>query len=498
MKIFNAEQIKRCDEFTVKSQSTTSIELMECAAVACAEWLLKNFDPEQKNYIFCGKGNNGGDGFAIARILYQKGRDVSIFIDGENAEYSDDAQVNFTRIKEFSGIDILDFQKAEVTNFDQEGVIIDALLGTGISREVEGHFAKLISFLNGLQLHKVSIDIPSGLFCDKICEENSVIFNADETLSFQFWKKTFLHPETGKFCGKINVQNIGLSDEFIRDEHSSEFIIDQEMIRKIYQPRNAFSHKGDFGKATVIGGSYGKIGAIVLSTKAALRTGSGLTYVLTPNCGYEIVQATCPEAMFISGGEKEISKIEAPEDARIGIGPGLGQNEETKNALIHFLKSQKNPLVMDADALNIISENPEFFQFIPQNSIITPHPKEFERLFGKSKNSFEQLEIAKKYASQLGIYIILKGHHTQIITPEKDVFYNTTGNAGMAKGGSGDVLLGIITSLLAQHYSALDACLFGVWLHGKAGDSAAEKFSQESMLPSDLVDELGSVFKSIT
>ena len=412
-------------------------------------------------------------------------------------DLSPDAEINFKRTKDISGIEFLDFREVKKFQFEKESVIIDALFGTGLNKAIEGKSAELIKELNELKFPKISIDIPSGLFADEVSDKNSVVFKADETLSFQFWKKAFLHAETGQFCGKINILDIGLSSEFIENEISDSFVIDEGLVRGIYRPRQEFSHKGNFGKTVIAAGSSGKMGAAVLATQAALKSGSGLTFTLAPQCGYEILQTACPEAMFLEGGQDFISSFDVDEDHTIGIGPGLGTALETQNAFLTFLKTCTKPLVLDADAINILAKNPEKLKLIPKNSVITPHPKEFARLFGKTENSFERLKLAKEKATELEIYIILKDHHTQIITPEGNVFYNLTGNSGMAKGGSGDVLLGIVTSLLAQNYSVQDAALFGVWLHGKAGDFAAEKHSKEAMLASDLIREIGNVFKCL-
>ncbi|MFY7815134.1 MAG: NAD(P)H-hydrate dehydratase, partial [Chryseobacterium taeanense] len=276
-----------------------------------------------------------------------------------------------------------------------------------------------------------------------------------------------------------------------------DFVVDDEIVKKIFKVRNEFSHKGTYGKATIAGGSYGKIGAAVLSTRAALRTGAGLTFVLAPKCGYEILQTSDPEAMFIEGGADYIDRFEIDETSVCGIGPGLGTHKKTSESLLKFLKNYSKPLILDADALNILAENPENLLLIPEKSIITPHPKEFERLFGKTDNSFERTTLAKKKALELQIYIVLKDHHTQIITPEGKVFYNITGNSGLAKGGSGDILTGIITSLLAQHYSEEQAAVLGVWFHGKAAELASERYSKESMLPTDVIAEFGNVFAEL-
>lgn len=494
MKIFNIRQIRNCDEYTITHESISSLQLMERAAKTCTDWIsvhLKNF---HQFYIFCGNGNNGGDGFAIARMLYLKGNDVTVFVDKLNPNFSKDAQENYTKIKELSGISILDFNEIVTINFPENSLIIDAVFGSGLNRKIEGKIEKLIQFLNQIKCKKIAIDIPSGLFADENLPENSPVFFADETLTFQFWKKSFLHPETGVYCGKVHVLDIGLSPKFIEETTTLDFTIDEDFISEIYKPRKSFSHKGNYGKACIVAGSFGKIGAAVLATKSALRAGSGLTYILAPRCGYEILQTTCPEAMFLYGGEDFITRLETEKEFVCGIGPGLGTDSETEEVFLEFLKNHQKPLVLDADALNIIAKN-KAETLIPENSIITPHPKEFERLFGKTENSFERLNLAKEKASELKIFIVLKDHHTQIVTPNGNVFYNVTGNSGMAKGGSGDVLMGIITALLAQNYNPEEAAVFGVWLHGKAGDFAAEKHSHEAMLPSDLTEEIGNVFK---
>ena len=494
MKIFTRSQIEKWDEFTVKNDGISSLELMERAADSCAKWFVQNYFEINSFAIFCGQGNNGGDGFVIARLLYKKGFEVILFAD-QTQEYSENAAINFKKCQDISGLEILSYENVINHVFKENTILVDALFGSGLSRPIEGQVAHLIEFLNDLDQLKISIDIPSGLMADEVIGEDAVVFKADHTLTFQTWKKAFLHPETGFFCGEIHVLNIGLSDDFAANESTSNFVIDDLLIRTIYKKRNEFSHKGTYGKTTIIAGSFGKIGAAVLATKAALKSGSGLTFILAPKCGYEILQSNCPEAMFISGGENQVINFDSEKDATVGIGPGLGTHSDTETSFLEFLRIGEKSLIIDADALNILSKNPDYLKFIPENSIITPHPKEFERLFGQTENSFDQLNLARKKAKDLKINIVLKGHHTQIVTPSDQVYYNSTGNSGMAKGGSGDALLGIITSLLAQNYTPEHAAIFGVWLHGKAGDFAAEKFSKEAMLPSDLIEELGAVFK---
>lgn len=494
MKIFTVENIRSADQYTIQNEPIASVQLMERASSLCAEWIFSNCKHHTKFAIFCGNGNNGGDGFAIARMLYLKGFDIDVFIHKEQLKFSDDALINYNRSKDISGISLIDLHDVSTYNFDERTVIIDALFGTGLSRSAEGIFKTVIEVLNSKNNPKISIDIPSGLFADQMNDENSTIFKADHTLTFQFWKKSFLHPETGIFAGKVIVLDINLAKEFIENTATDNFVIDDEVIRSVFKVRQDFTHKGTYGRSIIVGGSYGKIGAVVLATRSALKTGSGLTFVLAPNCGYEILQTSVPEAMFIDGGEKKIHQIQELENAVYGIGPGLGTEKEMEKALLEFLENHQSPLVLDADALNIISKDKSYLKLIPKRSIITPHPKEFERLFGKTENSFKRLDLAKTKAKELGIYIVLKDHHTQVVTPEGAVFYNITGNSGLAKGGSGDILTGIITSLLAQKYSEQEAAILGVWLHGKAADLAAEKYSKEAMQPTDVIDEIGNVF----
>ena len=495
MEIFNASQIRACDQYTIQHEPISSIDLMERAANACCSNFLEKYSAEHSFYIFCGKGNNGGDGFALARLLCQKGYRVSVFYDSSDENFSPDAQENFLKLGNFSEIALYDFDEINHLSISKKDLIVDALFGTGLNRPIEGRPKQLIDFLNNINSIKIAIDVPSGLYADKLPAEDPTVFKADYTLSFGFYKRSFLHPESAKFAGEIHILDIGLSQDFINQEITSNFIISEEEILRIFKPRNSFSHKGNFGKAVLVGGSYGKIGAVTMAALAALKSGAGLTFALAPDCGCRILQTCVPEAMFISGGDKFISQIKLPsEDCTVGIGTGLGTEKETVAALKEFLEKVRKPLVLDADALNVISENKDFISLLPENSILTPHPKEFERLFGKIANTLEAVERAREKAQEHRLILVLKGHRTAVLTPDGNCYYNLTGNAGMAKGGSGDVLTGIITALLAQNYSPEEAAKMGVFIHGKAGDIAAEKFSQEAMSPLDIIGCLSEVF----
>lgn len=495
MKILTSTQIRQADAYTIANEPVTPLKLMERAAEACARSLVEDSTEEAVFQIFCGPANNGGDGLALARLLQNEGYRVNVFVDEPPENSGDGIQVNYLRLSENPDISVYPLSETPNFDYDPNSIIIDSLFGIGLNRPLDGIYAKTIEFLNTLPFQKVSIDIPSGLYSDGLTPEEAVKFKADKTLSFEFWKKAFLHPETGEYCGIVQLLQIGLLPDASAQSQTDLCISDGDLIQKIYKPRNNFAHKGNFGKTALVGGSFGKMGAVVLATHAALRTGSGITYSMVPSSGIEILQTLCPEAMCMETGENYLNKLTFDPNLTYGIGPGLGTNADSEQSLISFLKAATKPVLLDADALNIISGDQNYLNLIPKNSILTPHPKEFDRLFGESPNSFERLDLGKTKSRELGIYIVLKGHRTQIVTPDGQVFYNVTGNAGMAKGGSGDVLLGIITSLLAQDYSPEEAAIFGVWLHGAAGDLAARKISEEAMLPSDLIAELGRLFK---
>lgn len=494
MKIFTAEQIRSWDQFTISHEPISSIQLMERASMAVANWISEHCKVRRRAVLFCGTGNNGGDGFAVARMLYLEGFDVDVFVDDPKGKLSEDASVNLKRLGGISGISVRKFNQVEEYSFDDKTIIIDTLFGTGLSRSLADKYKELVDWINKKDNIKISIDVPSGLSADGFLDGDSMALKANYTLSFQSWKRSFLHPETGKYTGKVIILDIGLSEDYNESTETDYWVADDSFVSSLFKPRNDFAHKGNYGKALIVGGSYGKIGAALLATKSALKTGAGLTFTVAPQCGYEILQTSCSEAMFIEGGERFINNFDIDKGMVVGIGPGLGTHKDTQKGLLNFLRAYQMPLILDADALNIISEDQKNLQLIPGNSIITPHPKEFERLFGKTENSFKRLELAREKASELNIYIVLKDHHTQVVTPKGDVYYNLTGNAGLAKGGSGDILTGILTSLLTQGYSEKDTCILGVWLHGKAADLAAEKHSKESMLPTDVIDELGNVF----
>ena len=501
MKIFSVEQIQKWDSFTIDKEGILSINLMERAAVSCFSWIVQNFDEFFCFKIFCGKGNNGGDGLALARLLNSIKYQVSVFIPHTDKPGSPDFEENLKKLKRTS-VDISVLQNENsFPKFSDKDVVIDALFGTGLNKPVEGFYKEIIGYINANSNDTIAIDVPSGLYVDKstITENEDVsIIKADYTLTFQNQKLAFLVEENEPYTGEVLFFDIGLSKDYEESTPTPFEFIDDDVIKGIYKPRKNFANKGNYGYASLLCGSYGMMGAAVLSSLACLKSGAGKLTSVVCEAGYAIMQTSVPEAMCIVSGEKHISKFKDFQNFDVlGIGPGIGKFKSHIELLEDIFKDFKGPIVIDADALNILSENQELYSSIPVDTIITPHPKEFERLFGKSISDFDRIDKAIEKAKELNIYIVLKGHHTLIATPDGKGYFNSTGNPGMATAGAGDVLTGIITGLLAQKYSPLQSCLLGVYLHGLAGDIAAEGLSQEALIAKDIIDNLGAAFKEI-
>ncbi len=497
MKIFSASQIRKWDEFTINNEPVSSIDLMERAAVTCTNWLTQKFKSNNLFKIFCGKGNNGGDGLAIARMLIEKKFSVEVYIAGTDSEGSDDFKINLASLKKIlKEIYFLDSQQS-FPEINKTNIVIDALFGIGLNKKPTGIYSKIIRHINDSGATTISIDMPSGLYSDSNSTSNTIIF-ASYTLSFQQVKLSFLMAENESYTGQVVVLDIGLSQEFFQNENSNFFLIDNDLIKEIYVPRKQFANKGNYGYACLVAGSYGMMGAAILSSRACLRSGVGKLTCYICKDGYTVMQTSVPEAMCKVFGKTFIKEIKGLRDFDVvGIGPGIGKHTSHKQLLETVFKNSKKPVVIDADGLNLLSAYKSLYKSISANSVITPHPKEFERLFGKTNNDFERMNLAIAKAKELNIFIVLKGHHTLIATPDGKGYFNSNGNAGMATAGSGDVLTGIITSLLAQHYSPLNSCILGVYLHGLAGDLSAKKLSQEAMIAGDIIDFLGEGFLNL-
>ena len=499
MEIFSAEQIRAWDAYTISHEPISSIDLMERAASSCLNWLEKNDYPGRSFSIYCSKGNNGGDGLALARMLSVQDCPVTVYILEFGHIGTEDFQVNLARLHQTS-VEVRFIQGKEHFYPVVPGeVLIDALFGSGLNRKLEGVAEELVRHLNASGNEIIAIDIPSGMFVSSTSRGNTII-RSTHTLSFQCYKAAFLMPENEPFVGEVHILDIGLAPDYLRQVTGEAELLDEAIIGAIFKPRKNFAHKGNFGHALLIAGSYGRMGAAVLASRSCLRAGAGLLTCQVPGCGSTILQTTLPEAMIGVDADEKIHTAVAGELDKfsvIGIGPGIGTDERTVVLLRDVFSRFRKPMVLDADALNILGLHPELWELVPPYSILTPHPKEFQRLFGPSPDDFSRLEKAGEQARKHQCIIVLKGHYTYIAMPGGKGYFNSTGNAGMAKGGSGDVLTGILTALLSQGYSPGEAALLGVYLHGLAGDCAAAAWSQESMLPSDLTEHLGEAFRLI-
>lgn len=499
MQILSAEQIRLWDQFSIREEPIESIYLMERAAGKCLEWLSSNQWLGKSFCIFCGKGNNGGDGLAIARMLYSKQVRVTVYVVESNHSATEEFQANLSRLQQSAIENHFIFSNETLPEIPPNEVIIDALYGSGLNRPPEGIALSVIQRMNDSGNDIISIDIPSGMYADKSSIGNEVV-KAHHTLTFQCYKPAMLVAENEPNIGKLHILDIGLHPDYLRKIKQELNLVDMDLVRTIYRPRKPFAHKGNFGHALLVAGSNGKTGAALLAAKACLRSGVGLLTCHIPRSAYVIFQSAVPEAMVETDEQDEIIsslKENLNTYKTIGIGPGIGTHEKTRNAFISILKNFRFPVVIDADALNILAENKGYFSHVPPYSILTPHPKEFQRLFASAANDFERIQMARERSKHYHVIIVLKGHHTLIVTPDGEAFFNSTGNAGMARGGSGDALTGIITGLLAQGYKPSDAAVLGVFLHGHAGDLAAARFSEEAMLPSDLIDSMGKSFLMI-
>ena len=514
MKILPVEKIREADAFTIENEPVDSVDLMERAASKVYEWFMKRCKTKEVSVkIFCGIGNNGGDGLALARMLYFSGIIPQVFIVRYSDKMSRDCEINFDRLKESRDVtpvaseslvpmyDI--FSEDDFPQIYDNDIVIDAIFGSGLNRPIEGFTAELIKYINKSNAIKIAIDIPSGLFAcggqqstdnrqQSAVNGQQPIAKVDYTLTFQFPKLAFMFPEYDAFVGKWEVLDIKLHKDFIDNVESLNFYTTEDVVKPIIRKRTKFSHKGTYGHALLVAGSSGKTGAALLAAEACLRTGVGLLTAHLPKDALLPMQVYLPEAMTsIDKSSTHCTEIDdiLPYTA-IGVGPGIGKNEETVTLLKKIIQEATQPLVLDADALNIIADNPTWLSFLPDNTILTPHPKEFDRMFGMTNNSFERLELQRKMSVVHNIIIVQKGAHTAITFPNGTCFFNSTGNPGMATAGSGDVLTGMILSLLAQRYTPQEAALLGVYLHGKAGDVAAEKLGMESMIARDIIGNL--------
>ena len=497
MKFFHTSTIKELDAYTIEHEPIASIDLMERAARVLTDAILERFRG-CCFAVFSGPGNNGGDGLAVARMLAVTGCAVQVWLIDPKDRLSTDCAVNFLRLREL-GVEVQLVQDTfSMPSLGKDVVIVDALFGSGLNKPVrEGIFAHVINGINASGCRVVAVDMPSGLMGEENHPLCGAVVNADVTLTLQFPKLSLLMPENAQFVGDMEILDIALSQEGITNTPSHLFFTDEKDIKSLLRPRARHAHKGDFGRALLVAGSRGMAGASVLASRASLRSGVGLLTVHVPACNRVIVQSCVPEAMTsIDSNECCFSDdIDVSKYNAVAVGPGLGQGKESEAALLCLIGNCTAPMVLDADALNILSRNKEWLHRLPAGSVLTPHPGEFERFFGKAPCRYQAIESVRAVARDCGIVIVLKGAYTTVIAPEGNLYFNSTGNPGMATGGSGDVLTGILLSLLAQGYDSTHAARIAVYLHGLAGDLAAADKGQTALVAGDIVDYMPSAWR---
>lgn len=504
MKIFPTASIKRIDAYTIEHEPIPSLLLMERAAAAITA-AVKEYCPQGPFAIFAGPGNNGGDALAVARMLAVAGRSVSVWLVAPGGRLSPDCEANLHSLQAMAaGNFALNLRRVdssfEVPQLQQGTIIVDGLFGSGLSRPLGGVFATVVQFINSSGCKVVAIDIPSGLMGEDNSNNNPQnIVRACLTLTLQFPKLSMLFAENEQFVGRFKVLDISLSREAMDIEESPYSIISPTDVSALVRPRRKHAHKGDFGRALLVAGSRGMAGASILSARAALRSGVGLLTVAVPACNNIILQESVPEAMTLPDAcDTHIATpVDTARFTAVAVGPGLAQHPATEEALLQMVRCCKVPMVIDADALNILARNREVLENIPQGSIITPHIGEFTRLAGECSSSYIRLQRAIEFAREYNVCVVLKGAYTAVISPQGSCSFNSSGNAGMATGGSGDVLTGVLLALLARGYSATDAARLGVYLHGAAGDLAAAKVGETSLVASDIVDALPACWNNL-
>lgn len=502
MKILTGGQFRELDLYTIEHEPISSYDLMERASRAVSDEILRRWpDDAQRVIVFAGPGGNGGDGLAVARMLAEAGRHVLAYLFNVKGQLNPDCAANRDRLLADGRVTLTEVT-SELTfpELHADDLIIDALFGTGLSKPLSGGFALVAKRINQSRATIVSIDVPSGLMCeDNSYNDLRVVVQATATLSIQVPKLAFFFAENQRYVGDFTLLPIGLSREGLDAIKSHLWLTEASDIKALLRRRPRFAHKGTMGHALLIVGSRGMAGAAILAARAALRSGLGKLTVHVPHACLTLLQTTVPEAIVQIDIDDDIitSAIDASNYQAIGIGPGIGQHRHTAAALHAYITQQNGPMVFDADALNLLAENPDWLRDLPADSILTPHPRELDRLVGHSSNSFDRMNRARNLAIEHRLFVVVKGHYSQICTPTGDVLFNTTGNPGMATAGSGDVLTGIITGLLAQGYLPSEAVQLGVYLHGLAGDIAAEALSEEALIASDIIRYLPEAYKRI-
>lgn len=507
MKVLRSGQIKALDKFTIENEPILSINLMERASRKCTEWITEHFGVEKVFKVFVGPGDNGGDGLAIARMLAEQGYYVEAYVTGR---LSEKGLTNYNRLVKRGLAKVFTINgEDKFPILEQTDIIIDALFGAGLNRQIEGYIGTLVNYLNDSNATIIAIDIPSGLFAEDNTPQKTIevddelyyqnVIRAHYTLTLELPFISFFFADDARHVGKWFILPIGLHEGFLRHEPVDNYYVTEDDVKAILKKRSKFSHKGHYGDALLIAGGLGKWGAAHLAAKACLRAGVGSVTTHTPKHGAGYLQTAVPENMVsLDENDEYFSSLPRFEDcSAIGVGPGIGRQNITGEALRQLLETAQKPMVIDADALHILAENKEWMELIPAHSILTPHPIELDRLTAPKKSVYSRINAQAQLAKKYNIFVLQKGANSAIANPEGVIFFNSTGNPGLATNGTGDVLTGIILGLLAQGYASKDAAILGVYLHGLAGDIAVEKTGEEAMIAGDVIDYLGMAYKTL-
>lgn len=496
MKILSPQQLHDADAKTIDIQNITSWQLMERASLNAVQKLKHIISKKQPISILVGCGNNGGDGLAIAHHLNKLGYTVEVYLIKYSSKLSPDGKLNLKRLQNKKEVNVYNIdENSDSISLKPNNVIIDAIFGIGLNRNLPDFVQNIIKIVNQSNNLRVAIDVPSGLFLNQLTPKNATVFEAHHTLTFQCPKLNFFLPDYGNCVGEISVIDIGLDQSFISNLINTYEYVDTKLARSFLKIRKRFSHKGNYGHLLLIGGQYGMMGSVCLASKASLKSGAGKVSVLSPQCGVDILQTSVPEAMVISAQE---SNTVTPVDLQIKpdnicIGMGLGQSTSAFETLKFAIQQTENPMLIDADGLNIMAQNTDLLKKLPSKSILTPHQGELKRLIGEWHDEYEKLDKMKKFVRAYDVILVAKDAYTFVVDQDK-TYINSTGNSGMATAGSGDTLSGIISGLLVQNYSPIQASILGVYMHGKAGDLYTQKSSKNSLIASDIIDFLGDVF----
>lgn len=502
MKIFSNEEIQYIESYTIENEGVSSMELINRVARGVVSEIRNRWNSDTPTVIFAGPGNNGADALAVGVKLIENGFDPEIYlfnIGGRNL--SEDCRLIRDRMKEIPELNFTEVtQNFSMPQLTPQHLVIDGLFGSGLTSPLEGGFRMLVQRINESGASVVSIDIPSGLMADN--NEGQIfrdIIHADLTLAIQTPKHSFFCPDTAELVGEWKALNIGLSKAAMKNVSPDNYLVEEIDARRHLQKRNPFCSKADFGSIAIVAGCYGMMGAALLATQGALRSGVGKITAISPRCGFNIIQQGAPEAMFQADHHDIIitNVVLKNEYTAVAIGPGLGTHEMTVDAVERFIASAKRPVVVDADALNCIAKRPSILYNLPLLSILTPHAGEFDRLFGAQKSHESRIAKAREVAQTYNIFIVLKGRFTSIIRPDGKVFINSSGSPAMATAGSGDVLTGILAGMLGQGYRPEIAAMLGVYIHGLAGEIAEKQNGIYGATAGDIARNVGLAIQRI-